>query len=745
MINTASKITLLGFLFLFGIFAYTLQSPPQVKPVDAPVEEFSAERAFLHLQTVARAPHSGGTPEHTLVRNYITGYCESMGLQVEIQDTLAVDPGRNYTVTSNVKNIVATYPGTTNSTSILVVSHYDSQPNSLGASDDGAGVVAMLETIRALSERPQLENKVIFLFTDQEEAGLLGAEAFANLHPAMDDIKVVLNYESRGNSGVAHCFEVSDENGWIVKQFAQAGAHPIANSMAYEIYKLMPNDTDFTIFREHNLTGLNQANVDGYVNYHSMTDTPDNVDRGLIQHHGDNMLSMITHLGAADLTNTKSQDVNFFNPIGSWMVYYPAYLNIPFMIIALLLYIWNLGLAIKNKRSTLKKVILGAIAYLAFILFVTIIVTLLAKTLVLINPHFENFYSKNFYNINWYILSIVGLWLVVGGLLYSKLWVKIGGESLTLGAAALLILMMLGLYLSLPTATFVLYYPLIWFLIFHGVGLLKKEHSVWLSGLAPLAALGLWIPLSTTLFIVFSLELPQAGLIMLALLWGTLIPAFCQIENQSKSLVLVTGLFLLIVGLGWGQVKARYTPDQPLQTYLTYVLDQDQGEASWISTNSRKDTWSENYVNHPEKEPFKELYEGWQVWRGDSKPIEPALSEFLIHTDTVIGSERHLKIQIRPQRDVIGMEFRFTNETNLTKLQIDGREIPVVPKNLIVRAVDAELSLVMIAADRHVAFQFVERALGIPHDLLHEPLPPDHIFGPGSFSNAVFTTRKVVL
>lgn len=46
-----------------------------------------------------------------------------------------------------------------------------------GASDDAAAVAAMLETVRALGD-VELRNDLVFLMTDGEEDGVLGAEAF---------------------------------------------------------------------------------------------------------------------------------------------------------------------------------------------------------------------------------------------------------------------------------------------------------------------------------------------------------------------------------------------------------------------------------------------------------------------------------------------------------------------------------------------------------------------------------------
>lgn len=75
---------------------------------------------------------------------------------------------------------MARLPGTVpGGRAVLVLAHYDSQPHAPGAGDDGAGVAAMLETARVLRAGPPLRHDVSWLFSDGEEAGLLGVRAFA--------------------------------------------------------------------------------------------------------------------------------------------------------------------------------------------------------------------------------------------------------------------------------------------------------------------------------------------------------------------------------------------------------------------------------------------------------------------------------------------------------------------------------------------------------------------------------------
>src|SRR5258706_7442827 len=119
----------------------------------------------------------------------------------------------------------------------------------------------MLETLRALKSSPTLSNDVIALFSDGEEIGSLGAKAFVYQHPWAKDVGVVLNFEARGSSGPAIMFETSDKNGWLIKEVAKAAPRPAAHSLAPAIYQLLPNRTDFTVFKEAGFAGLNFAYI----------------------------------------------------------------------------------------------------------------------------------------------------------------------------------------------------------------------------------------------------------------------------------------------------------------------------------------------------------------------------------------------------------------------------------------------------------------------------------------------------
>src|SRR5215212_11859822 len=202
---------------------------PDPVPAPAPAAEFSSARALHHIRVVAREPHPMGSPANAAVRDYLVSELSRLGLTPQVQRaTAAYYPLSGIVQAGTSQNVVARLRGTNgNGKSFLIAAHYDSVPTSPGATDNGAGVAALLETLRALKAGPALPNDVIFLFTDGEERGLIGARAFVDQHPWAGDIGVVLNLDTRGNTGPAVMLATNDQSGWVVDQFANAAPYPM--------------------------------------------------------------------------------------------------------------------------------------------------------------------------------------------------------------------------------------------------------------------------------------------------------------------------------------------------------------------------------------------------------------------------------------------------------------------------------------------------------------------------------------
>ncbi len=623
LINTLICVAV---IFIGGYSLY-LFSPPDAVGQDAPLSWFSAGRSFEHVQEMCRLPHFVGTEEHRRVRDYIITECQKIGLSTEVRTTTAVQSYRHRLVAARVYNVIAILKGSQNSKSVLIVGHYDSMFQTPGAADDGSAVAAMLETARALKNSPPLENDIVFLFTDGEELAMMGAKAFVDEHPLKKNVGVVFNLEARGNKGTSVTFEVSNENGRIMKEYAKAIPYPFAASIFYEVYKRLPNNTDFTIFKNAGLPGFNAAVVEGYVNYHSMTDSPENLDLRILQHHGSYALNFAKHFGSLTIDKTKEPDVVFFNPIGSWLVLYPGWLQLPLLILAVLLFLLYLVLGLKQNQLTIKGLVGGFFLYLAAVIPIYFLYGLVQTGIRALYPHYGRYYSHNFYNIDFYLYLMVGLVVGLFSTFYFLLFKKglaaptqegpkaLKTGNLQAGALTLFILLAIFLYLQMPTAAYVMIYPLIFVLVAGIISRVLKFSETekyggyaLLSLLAVLPAIALYVPQVKMLFVTFSLEMGVVSAVLLVILLGFLIPQLKAAYQLNKYALPVLALAVAIAAFIGGHLTSSPSPARPLQSSVLYGLDADGQKAMWVSSDLKTDEWNQWFFKESGIGPITQIY-----------------------------------------------------------------------------------------------------------------------------------------
>jgi hypothetical protein len=291
-------------------WAKAAESPPSPTPSTAPQTEFSAERAWEHLERIAgEEPTPIGSAGGDEVRDYLVAELTALGLDVEVQEGVGARTFDADTVAGRVENVVATLPGRDSTGRVFLTAHYDTTFGTPGASDDKAAVAAILETARALRSGERPRNDVVLLLTDGEEPGLLGAESFVEHHPYGADGGVVLNWEATGNAGPSVLFETSGDNAALIEEFAKSAPYPVGEAAMVEGYELSSQNTDFTVFKEAGFAGLNFAFIDGGAYYHNPSDTVVNFDPASMQHHGANMLALARAFGERDLA-TLGSDTN---------------------------------------------------------------------------------------------------------------------------------------------------------------------------------------------------------------------------------------------------------------------------------------------------------------------------------------------------------------------------------------------------------------------------------------------------
>ena len=317
------SLLIISLLIMFGVLR--TYSAPEPVGADAPDVIFSAARAEVILGELLKenAPHVAGSASNALVRDRVVAHLESSGYEVEIQSRFHCNPV--FGSCSPVENIVAVKAGSESEHAVLITAHYDSGWAGPGAADDGAGTAAILEIARMAANFPPFRNDIIFLVTDSEENGLLGADAFAEHHPLFEKVKAVVNLEARGVTGPSGMFETGDGNRSIIRMFSKSVDRPVGNSLIYEIYKTMPNDTDYSVYKSKGVMGVNFAFAQGVPVYHSAIDDIDHLDLGSLQHHGDNAWGMLKVLGERRIGSiTSREDAGYIDVFASRLIHYPV-------------------------------------------------------------------------------------------------------------------------------------------------------------------------------------------------------------------------------------------------------------------------------------------------------------------------------------------------------------------------------------------------------------------------------------
>ena len=320
------------------ILAATLAAyrTPAPLGLDAAPTVFSAARAREILKELVGdgVPHPMGSAADAKVRELIVKRLTALGYTTELQTGLSCN---EFGACGTPTNIVATRGAVAGNDAVMLAAHYDSVPAGPGASDDGVGVANLLEIARVLSVMPAPRHPVVLLVTDGEEGGLLGASLFTREHPLAKRIWAAVNMDTRGVSGPSLMFETGTANAWLMRLYGRSTLEPITNSLCYVIYKTLPNNTDFTVFKTASYQGFNLAFIGDVADYHTPLDSFENASPSTMQHQGANALSGLLALANAVNTSPPAADSLFFDVLARTVIVWPIGLVLPAALAALVL------------------------------------------------------------------------------------------------------------------------------------------------------------------------------------------------------------------------------------------------------------------------------------------------------------------------------------------------------------------------------------------------------------------------
>ena len=586
-----------------------------------------------HLVRIASEARPPGSPAHARVRDYLVDRLGALGHTPSVQTATSFLETSPTAVT--VRNVLARIPGTEpGGAAVLVTAHYDSREISLGAGDDGSGVVTILETVRALGARAPLRNDLIVLITDAEEIGLEGAEAFVAEHPWMDDVALVVSIEMRGGGGPSMMFETGANNGWVIDALRQADPYPSANSVSHELYQRMPNDTDFTPFKEAGKQGLNFAAAGRAHVYHQVYDSPENLSEGTLQHHGEHALAMLEYFGNADLSAVDAPDVSYISvPFFGLVTYGPLWIRV---LGGGAVAAWLLAFFVGRKRgSRLLGVLAGLGASVVYLGLVAGAAELLFSWRQGAHPELGALHAGSFHSEGWYMLAIVCVAFTLACAIAGLLRRWFSAAELAVGAMVVPVVLAGVATVMFPMAAMNLQWPAVAgcaaALAVAGLPSRQRMGIVrWtVVVVAAVPVLVVLIPLTEGVWAAMGLSsdflafLPALGFVML-------LPVLDPAREPNGWWAPVAGLLAAGAFLAAGMSTATPSPERPAPSTLVYTMDRETGAAYWATDRTRDDSdpgvaWATAAVGPFEAPPdsYPAINFGGGSYRYDFAPADP--------------------------------------------------------------------------------------------------------------------------
>lgn len=681
---TAAIITFL-FIVAIGLTAFYDIQPPSPLPATAADSLFSADRAAGYIRDIARGPHPLGSRANLKVRAYIVRQLDALGLHPRLDTAVVTGSYRGIHYAASVVNIIARIPGTANTKAILLMAHYDSVPTGPGASDDGSGVATILETLRALKASHPLKNDIIAVFTDGEEVGMMGGQALTENKSLMKQIGVALNFEARGTNGPSLMFETSNDNGWLIKQLAMSAPDPVATSLSYDIYKHLPNNTDFSWLKAKGVAGMNFAFIGDLDHYHSELDNYSNINESSIQHDGSYALALARHFGGISLPGPKAENEVYFNFFWPPFVHYSESFAIPLSALAAFVFLLTMYAGIKKKTIKLFKTVVSILLPLLPLIVTGTGTFFLWKVLQASFPESSHFLFGVFYYDAIFLCAIVAAALAIASVYYILLRKFFRSSEMAMGSLFWWLVLAAVATYYLPYGAYIFQWPLLFsslaLLIFFVTAKSDFRSPVMMLIFLVCAVPGIYFATQTSYLLEMTGLLPAvaAAIVILSVLTLiTLLPHVAIISAPNKWL-LPAGVFVAAVVLGTVAILSHHIDaHHPNTDSIDYALDANDSTAYWLSFDDSSDVWTSQFMQRPVAlDSLPDFFHGGNAPSLAAKAALasiPPVSVRLV-SDTASRGAQFITVLVRSPERASPIVLKADSATQVISASVDGRPI----------------------------------------------------------------------
>ncbi len=768
---------------------------PDVRPASAPDGVFSAERAMTQLEAVASTPRPMGSPEHNKAVATIQERLAELGVESQVVEDVVTRNDFNQVFAGRLRNVIARIPGTDSTGTVAMLSHFDSLPTSMNANDGGLGVAALLEMVRAIRSGPPLTNDVVLWFGDADETTALNALLLQD-HPWFRDVRFgfafeapgvtgpsVLTFAGRGNPdveppllslGEEEALSLggsglrSDDGRWLREALEAVPDVTVALPLNDLALGASP-DLGMSMWGT-DVAGVSFSQIGDSSGYHTILDRPDRVASASLQQAGDTSLALARHFGNIDLTNVpESGGLVAFTVAPGQTVTYPAGLALPAGALVLLAAVGLIVIGKRRGRMTITGLLLGIVTTLVAVAAAATAAVLITN---LMAPDVH--YARNPSGAGWRMLVLSAVILtVVAGLFLGLARLlrredRVGG--LLLGPVVVVAALAVLTGLSMPALSYVFVWPALGGLLVAGWQVLGAERAAnpWpkaavlaVSG-AMVAVIG--VPLVYLLASAASIAAPMFAAIIavfIALLGSLLIPHLHALSGRrhwAAPAVLAVVAVAALVGV---QLSSGFSAAQPRPDYIQYTLDADTGQATWLSTGTGPDEWTEQFfpdVYSTDRQAFSPGYFFGQEFDVIEAPA-PAASleapELTVLRDSTTDGVRTLELLLTSPRGAPTAHLDLNLPGDLVAATVGGqtvkvdegsqqREFPMAAYNLGTNGIQVTLS---VRSTDPITGTLTDFSNGLPDlsGMTVTERPPEFMPAPFDFRDPTAVTRSIEL
>jgi len=471
--------------------------------------------------------------------------------------------------------------------------------------------------------------------------------------------------------------ETNHGNASLIDHFVKADPDfPVTNSLAYSVYKMLPNDTDLTVLREvGGINGFNFAFIDDHFDYHTANDTPVNLDLNTLAHQGSYLMPLLTYFSQFPLEDlNSSQDVLFFNIPILDMVTYPFTWIWPMWILAAALFIGLIIYGSVQKRLDPLSMFKGFLPLLISLVGAGLGTFLLWKLCLYLYPQYREMEHGFTYNGYLYIAAVVSLSLSICFYVYRRFRGEKDHGELFIAPLLLWLLICALAAAFLPGAA---YFVL---LIFFGllqlfVLIRQKSPNLLLMSLLSLLALFILLPFIQSFPVALGLKILFVSAILVVFLWTLFWPVFRS--YRGLKFLGSLSIFCFFVLLLTAHFKSDFTEKRQKPNSLVYLQDADTRTASWNTYDGMEDEWTRDffgnsYIPGDGESQFSSKYNSGFTRRASAPLIPVEGPEILVRKlDSLMHS---YEVTIVPQRNINRMEIYTEKPFNFTEFTANGLE-----------------------------------------------------------------------